>query len=58
MVAVTVTAEALSVVEEDGRRWLRAGRFGIAVGDVQSPATRSLEVHGGGVLLEDHAKHY
>ena len=55
---LTITEEHLSVVDEDGRRWLRPARFGVRVGGVLQPATHMFELVADGdgdgpKLLED-----
>ena len=57
-VLLTVTAEALSVVEEDGRRWLRASSFMVLIGDKLTPAVHTFEVTGDDVLLDDTSRLY
>eukprot|EP00658_Telonema_sp_P-2_P038278 TRINITY_DN27498_c0_g1_i1.p1 TRINITY_DN27498_c0_g1~~TRINITY_DN27498_c0_g1_i1.p1 ORF type:complete len:236 (+),score=58.69 TRINITY_DN27498_c0_g1_i1:43-750(+) len=52
-VLLTVLAEHLSVVDEQGQRWLRPARFNVRVGDVIAPAERSFELIGEAQLLED-----
>lgn len=57
-VLLTVTSEDLSVVEEDGRRWLRSADFMVAVGDREAPATHAFGVTGEQQLLDDTSRLY
>lgn len=57
-VLLTVTAESLSVVDEDGRRWLREASFTVAVGDVLEPALHTFVVKGEPQLLDDTSRLY
>lgn len=57
-VLLTVTSEDLSIVEEDGRRWLRSGEFAVAVGDREAPATHGFTVVGENQLLDDTSRLY
>jgi len=52
-VQLKADAEDFSVVDADGRRWLRAARFTLRAGDVVAPATQLVDVHGPPQLLED-----
>ena len=57
-VLLTVTSEDLSVVEEDGSRWLRSGEFAVAVGDREAPATHRFNLVGKHQLLDDTSRLY
>ena len=57
-VMLTVTAEALSVVDEDGRRWLRPATITLHAGDVIVPAEHTFEVVGSEHLLDDSSRAY
>eukprot|EP00656_Telonema_subtile_P009230 TRINITY_DN14333_c0_g2_i1.p1 TRINITY_DN14333_c0_g2~~TRINITY_DN14333_c0_g2_i1.p1 ORF type:complete len:947 (-),score=234.31 TRINITY_DN14333_c0_g2_i1:226-3066(-) len=52
-VMLTITAEHMSVVDVQGRRWLQESSFTVRVGDVIQPAVHTFRVHGERVLLED-----
>ena len=52
-VLLTVTSDALSVVEEDGRRWLRSAGFTVAAGDREAPVTHAVDLLGLDQLLDD-----
>jgi beta-glucosidase len=52
-VTLHVTAQHLSVVDDNGARWVRPAVYSVRVGDVVAPATLSLRVTGEQVLLED-----
>ena len=53
-VMLTASPDMLSVVDEQGRRWLREGRFEFRVGDVVRPAEgHVVELRGQPQLLED-----
>jgi hypothetical protein len=53
VVTLRASAEDLSVVDEEGRRWLRPSSFRLRLGDVVSPATVALRLTGVELLLED-----
>jgi len=52
-VTLHVTAQHLSVVDDNGARWVRPAVYSVRAGDVVAPATLSLRVTGEQVLLED-----
>jgi hypothetical protein len=52
-VLLTVNADHLTVVDDEGRRWLRPASFGVRVGDVVAPATHAFALLGNAVMIED-----
>eukprot|EP01046_Picozoa_sp_COSAG06_P074517 COSAG06_NODE_22828_length_711_cov_1.236928_1_plen_71_part_00 len=56
-VRLRLSAEALSVVEDDGTRWLRPARFSVRVGDDDGGgggAVLTVELGGTAVRLPSH----
>ena len=47
------TAADLSVVDTSGARWLKPRRVRVEIGDVLTPVTTDLSLHGNGMLLEE-----
>ena len=57
-VLLTLSAEALAVVDEQGRRWLQpASRIIVRVGDVIAPAMHGFALEGAPQLLADYSSY-
>lgn len=52
-VVLNATANDLSIVDDEGRRWLRPASFTLRAGDVAAPASCGITVGGAPRLLED-----
>jgi beta-glucosidase len=52
-VTLGATADHLSVVDNDGKRWLRPATLVIRVGDMVDPATATASLVGSPVMVED-----
>ena len=56
--AVLITTRpsaCFSQVDAGGRRWLKAGSYRIAIGDVEQPARRKVRVEGDDLLVADYS---